>query len=254
MTLHPEQTTREIALQHPAAIPVFESLGIDYCCGGSKTLGEACQKAQVDWTRMVELLQTAEHPSVPEQPDWTRQELDRLTRHITDTHHGYVRSATMRLSDGLAKVIAKHGARHPEVREIGAVFGSLSRELSMHMMKEEHVLFPYIDALAESERGHRTPVTPPFGTVENPIRMMLAEHDEAGQWMEQIRTLSNGYRPPEDACPTYRGLYHGLAEFERDLHQHVHLENNILFPRALELEGRLLQPVIRHSEPSALHP
>jgi regulator of cell morphogenesis and NO signaling len=236
MTLNPEQTTREIAIRHPAAIPVFESLGIDYCCGGSKTLAEACKKAQVEWPRMVELLETADAPSVPEQIDWSRQRLDFLTWYIIDAHHGYVRRASLRLSHWLEKVVFKHGARHPEVCEIDTVFDALSRELAMHMMKEEHLLFPYIDGLVEVELGHRAAAAPPFGSAENPIQQMMAEHDNAGLLMAQIRALASAYQPPADACPTFRGLYHGLAEFERDLHQHVHLENNILFPRALELE------------------
>jgi regulator of cell morphogenesis and NO signaling len=165
--------------------------------------------------------------------------LDFLTWHIIDAHHSYVRRATMQIDHWLEKVVTKHGDRHPEVREIGTIFAALSRELSAHMMKEEHVLFTYIDDLVDTERKRRPAAVPPFGSVENPIQQMMAEHDGAGQWMAQIRTLSGGYEPPADACPTFRGLYHGLAEFERDLHQHVHLENNILFPRALELERRM---------------
>jgi regulator of cell morphogenesis and NO signaling len=240
MRFHPEQTTREVAIQHPEAIPVFEALGIDYCCGGSKTLGESCQAKQLEWTKLLKLLEAAEAPAAGSGTDWALEPLNALTWHIIDAHHRYVRSATLRIRHWLEKVVAKHGATHPEVLEVDAVFNTLAAELAMHMMKEEQILFPYIDSLARVDLDRCNPVEPRFGTVANPIQQMMAEHDDAGGNMARIHAFTGGYQPPADACPTFRGLYHGLAEFERDLHQHVHLENNILFPRALDVERRLL--------------
>ncbi len=240
MKFHPEQTTREVAIQHPEAIPVLESLGIDYCCGGSKTLGESCQAKQLEWAKVADLLEAAEAPALGSGTDWTREPLHALTWHIMDVHHRYVRSATLRIRHWLEKVVAKHGAKHPEVLEVDAVFNTLAAELAMHMMKEEQILFPYIDSLARAEGNQEEFDQLPFGTVANPIHQMMAEHDDAGRALAQIHALTNGYQPPADACPTFHGLYHGLAEFERDLHQHVHLENNILFPKAVELERRFL--------------
>ncbi len=238
MTLYQDQTTREIALRNPGAVPIFESLGIDYCCGGSRPLREACERAQVDWEHLVQLLQTVDAPPDPSAADWTAEPLDALTCHIVGQHHAYVRRTAPQIRQWLDKVVAKHGPAHPELEEIRALFTTLSEELFAHMMKEERILFPHLDRLAAAPAF--------FGSVEAPISRMLAEHDDAGDLLAKIRGLSQSYRPPENACPTYRALYHGLAEFERDLHQHVHLENNILFPRALEFERRLLAEEPEH--------
>ncbi|MEP7365304.1 MAG: iron-sulfur cluster repair di-iron protein [Acidobacteriota bacterium] len=231
MTLNQTQTTREIAIQHPEAVPVFESLGIDYCCGGTRTLGEACERADVDWDHLVELLNAVDAPPERARTDWAARRLDALTGHIVDTHHAYVRESTPRIHHWLEKVVAKHGAAHPELRDIQGLFGALSEELAAHMLKEERILFPALDRLAQGRwQGNMA------GNIEAPIQKMMAEHDDAGEALAKIRALTGNYQPPTNACPTYRALYHGLAEFERDLHQHVHLENNILFPAALDLE------------------
>jgi regulator of cell morphogenesis and NO signaling len=239
MTFNQDQTTREVAIQHPETVPVFESLGIDYCCGGTRTLGEACQRANVDWTELVERLQAVDTPSMRGEIDWTAQPLDELSRHIIDTHHAYIERNTPGIHRWLEKVVTKHGAAHRELAEIRRLFTALSNELAAHMMKEERILFPHFNRLAAAAR--QRPAAGMFlGSAELPIRQMCAEHDDAGELLAKIRKLSGGYQPPEDACPTYRALYHGLAEFERDLHRHVHLENNILFPRALALENQHL--------------
>jgi regulator of cell morphogenesis and NO signaling len=240
MTVNQDQTTREIAIQYPGAVPIFESLGIDYCCGGSRPLREACERAHADWEHVARLLQAVDTAHDPSASDWTAQPLDALTHHIVGQHHAYVRRTTPQIGQWLDKVVAKHGPAHPEVDKIRALFTTLSEELSTHMLKEERILFPHLECLVAAERGESAGVRALRGSVEAPIRRMLAEHDDAGEALAKIRVLSSGYQPPEDACPTYRALYHGLAEFERDLHQHVHLENNILFPRALDLEHRLL--------------
>jgi regulator of cell morphogenesis and NO signaling len=239
MTLSQDQTTREVAINHPETVPVFESLGIDYCCAGTRTLKEACERANVDLTHLIQRLQAAKSAPEPEAIDWAVQPLAELTRHIIATHHAYIAQNTPGIQRWLEKVVTKHGAAHRELAAIRSLFSSLSEELAAHMMKEERILFPHFDRLAAAARQPKV-AGAFFASAELPIRQMLADHDDAGAVLAKIRKLSGGYQPPKDACPTYRALYHDLAEFERDLHQHVHLENNILFPRALALENQKL--------------
>ncbi len=237
MTLTTEKTVREIAIENPATVRVFESLGIDYCCGGRRSLGEACERANVPMAKVLELIETAGRDSdVPGQDKWAEASLTSLVEHIVTQHHGFVRQEVARLQPLLDKVNRKHGETHPELRSIQELFGALSQELTAHMFKEEQVLFPYIQKLEMASRGEGALPGACFGSVQMPIARMLAEHDDAGALLVQIRALTGDYQAPQDACPSYRGLYHGLDEFERDLHRHIHLENNILFPRAVELE------------------
>ncbi|MGH9665827.1 MAG: hemerythrin domain-containing protein, partial [Bryobacteraceae bacterium] len=167
---------------------------------------------------------------------WTGEPLGSLTAHIVETHHGFVRRETPRIAFLLKKVVAKHGQTHPEIPQIEQLFIAVAQEFSTHMLKEEQVLFPYIDRL-ELANLQGKPAPPAFfGSVTRPIAHMVADHDDTGALFARIHELSNAYAPPSGACPTFRALYQGLAEFERDLHQHIHLENNILFPRAIEME------------------
>ncbi len=232
-----EKTVREIALENPSSIRVFESLGIDYCCGGRRPLSEACSHAKVDPGRVAELLERSVRDSqTPETGEWSAKPLRELAAHIVEKHHGYVRRETPRIEGLLAKVAAKHGPGHPEIAQIEQLFSAIGLELSTHMLKEEQVVFPYIERMERAvQAGDRVPVAF-FGSVKRPIAKMVAEHDDAGALLSQIRDLSNGYTAPRGACPTFMALYRGLEEFERDLHHHVHLENNILFPRAVEME------------------
>ena len=166
-------------------------------------------------------------------------DLSVLTRHIMDRHHGYVRSASPVLAGWLDRLVQRHGERHPELEAIRQTFGKLADDMSMHMMKEENILFPYINDLAVARaRGARTPPSP-FGTVLNPVRVMEADHALVGELLARLRTLSAGFVPPPDGCATYRLCFAELEAFERDLHQHMHLENSVLFPRAIELERSL---------------
>jgi regulator of cell morphogenesis and NO signaling len=232
-----EKTVREIALENPSSIRVFESLGIDYCCGGKKPLSDACSRANVDLSRVMELLAQAENePLAPEAAAWKNKPLGELIAHIVGTHHEYVRRETPRIGVLLAKVLTRHGADRPEIRQIEQLFLAISQELSTHMLKEEQVLFPHVERMERALRSGGPAPAAFFGTVKGPIANMVAEHDDAGALLARIRELSNGYQAPVGACPTYLGLYLALEEFERDLHQHVHLENNILFPRAVEME------------------
>jgi len=231
------QTVGELAAENPAATRVFEKLGIDYCCGGSRTLEEACQAAGVAVEDVQDALAKAAAAPPTEEHDWTTAALADLIAHIQDTHHQYTRAELARLAPLFDKVCGVHGPNHPELARMRATFGGLSQELLAHMMKEEVVLFPFIVRMEQAFLEKRAIPRPPFGTVQNPVAMMIHEHDGAGQALEDLRAASNGYNPPPDACISYRTLYQALAALEADLHQHIHLENNILFPRAIEMEA-----------------
>ncbi len=230
-----KKTVRELALEIPAATKIFEKLHIDYCCGGNRPLDEACRSVGVDVENVIKALESPE--SVSGNRDWATEPLGELVDHIRTTHHAYTREAIARIPLLLDKVCSKHGQNHPELSEIQAKFDALGAELSTHLMKEEMVLFPYIVRMEEAVLSGDPVIPPPFGTVRNPVRMMVAEHDGAGDLLREIRAASRDFVPPADACMTYQTLYRALEEFEADLHQHIHLENNILFPRALAMEN-----------------
>jgi regulator of cell morphogenesis and NO signaling len=223
-----EQTVREIAVANPASTRVFETLGIDYCCGGNRSLSIACALANVPLENVLRLLDEAALAPGDEVPDGAP--LRDLTRFIVERHHAYVRSESPRIQGLFTKVRAKHGPAHPELAQLDVLFAMLSQELAEHMLKEEKILFPYIQSL-----GHAS-TRACFATIESPIAVMIAEHENAGAILGQLRALSNGYQPAASACPSFQALYRALEEFERDLHRHVHLENNILFPRAIAAE------------------
>jgi len=168
--------------------------------------------------------------------DWQREMLGDLVAHIKSTHHKYTREEIARLGPLFVKVCSVHGQNHPELVEIRTTFAGLAQELTMHMMKEEMVLFPYIVRMEEAVLQHEPILPPPFGSVQNPVSMMKHEHDSAGAALRAMRQASSGYAAPPDACISYQTLFKALAEFEADLHQHIHLENNILFPRAIGME------------------
>ena len=241
MSIDTQRTVAEIALERPQSAAVFEKLGIDYCCGGRKPLAAACEAAGIDVNNVTNLLESAAGAAEPdtESGNWSDQSLAALISHIVEKHHAYCREECFRLEPLAAKVASKHGEHHPEVRQIHELFTSLRNELNMHMMKEEQVLFPYISALEDSVTRESAPPRAPFGTVQNPVRMMVQEHDDAGQALKDIRELSRNFSAPEGACTSFKALYQGLQAFEADLHQHIHLENNLLFPRAIALEEKV---------------
>lgn len=217
------------------AAAVFERFGIDFCCGGRRDLDEACRSAAVNPAEVVRALEAL--PSVTDDAtDVTQWRLDRLIDHIVSTHHEYVRTAMPAIQRHLARLVEVHGARHPELVRAAASFDTISRDLGQHMLKEEQVLFPYVRELAMTAVGGRH-YPSPFGTVENPIRMMEREHREAADELEIIRELTHGYVAPDDGCTTYEVCMAELQRFEHDLHRHVHLENNVLFPKAIALEN-----------------
>lgn len=236
------KTVRELALELPQATRVFERLGIDYCCHGERQLEEACALAHVEVEDVERSLADAEaRPAEPGQDNasWLRAPLFGLIAHIIQKHHYFVRRELRRIEPLLSRVIASHGEKHPELLEVQERFRALGDELIQHMLKEEQILFPYVTRLEECE-GRRQPMAPPqFGTVENPIRMMMHEHEGAGSALRTIRAKTDNYRLPDGACAGYETLFSALQDFEQDLHQHIHLENNILFPRALKLEEKM---------------
>ena len=233
-----ETRLADIVSADPRTAQVFERIGLDYCCQGHRTLRDATLDHHVAISEVIDEL-TALEPLTASESRAAWPDLTDLMRHIVTTHHRYVREHLPIIQGWLDKLAAKHGARHPELHEIRAEFEAMSAGLLQHMLKEENILFPFIEAIWASKlAGEARPGTP-FGTMLNPIRVMEAEHQEAGTRLTKIRALTNGYDAPADGCTTYRVCFAELARFEADLHQHVHLENHVLFPRALALEQGL---------------
>lgn len=231
------QNVREIALDHPHSIRIFEQLGIDYCCGGRKPLAEACVARNLSAVDVLAALNFAEKETALAGRDWTQASLRELIDHIVASHHAYVKRELPRLAVLAQKVVNRHGDTQAHLPALQNVLATLDDELTHHLAKEENILFPYIAGLeAVTESGSSLPDAC-FGTVANPIGMMTSEHDAAGELLAEIQRLSDNFTTPVGACPTYLAYYDGLKEFQQDLHQHIHLENNILFPRAIVLEA-----------------
>lgn len=231
-----DRTVRELASATPGAAHVFEEFGIDYCCGGERSLAQACSAAKVNLQEVAKALEKPQTQSGDR--DWQKATLSELAEHIVAKHHEYVRQEIQRLIPLSAKVAGVHGKNHPELEQIQSSFQSLAEELTTHLMKEERMLFPYIVQLELGAKSGYGPASLPFGTVKNPVRMMMMEHDSAGELLRKMREVSKNYNLPGDACMSFQMLYRALEEFEADLHQHIHLENNILFPRAIAIEAK----------------
>lgn len=232
----PQTTVREIALEQPATIRIFEKFGIDYCCGGRKPLAQACEERSLDLQTVLAAIESASHGANEPSPEWGSASLESLCEHIVRIHHEYVRREIPRLWQLAQKVVARHGDTQPELVRIQELIRQAGEDLIQHLGKEEQILFPSIVNMERNRSTCGPPSLGCFGSVRNPIRVMMAEHDAAGEAMAQMRRLSHDFTPPDGACPTYCGFYQALSEFEGDLHGHVHLENNILFPRAIEMD------------------
>jgi len=219
---------------------VFQKFGLDFCCGGQKTVKEACDKKGISALEVESAIALVDNTQKNKKQDFNSWDLDFLADYIVNTHHKYVSEAIPMLNILSSKVAKVHGKNHPEVIALAKFYNAVADELLQHMPKEEGVLFPYIKKIAQAKREGTQLARPAFGSIENPIRMMESEHISAGENMQKVNNLSNAYTPPEDGCSSYRVLFAKLAEFEQDLHEHIHLENNILFPKALELERELL--------------
>ncbi len=234
-----DQTVGEIVSKDYRKAEVFKKYGIDFCCGGKRTLSQVCKSKNVDLNALKkDLLAIDKQPSMPSQ-DFNSWNLDFLCDYVVNTHHKYVVKAMPLIFEYTQKVERAHGDTQPEVVEIANIFIKVMEEFNLHMMKEEKVLFPYIKELAIAKENEKPIHLPHFGSIQNPIEMMELEHDHVGELMSSIRTLSNNYTAPAGACTTYKLAYAKLQEFENDLYQHIHIENNILFPRAIELENEI---------------
>lgn len=233
-----DKTVGKMVAEDYRKAEVFKRHGIDFCCGGAIPLSQACEEKNVNFDTVQAELDEIDNRQAPAEEDFESWELDDLVDHIVDVHHAYVKRSNPTIREFVNRVKLVHGENKPNVSEISDRFDALAEELDMHMHKEEMILFPYIKQMVEAKEAG-TSLAPPFGTVQNPINMMLAEHDSAGNELEMIQKLTEDYTPPKGACGTHKVSYGQLKEYADDLMRHIHLENNILFPKALELEKEL---------------
>ena len=239
MTITENKTVAQVVSENIKAAHVFKKHGIDFCCGGGISIEKACEKNNVDFNALVDdLLIVDEKPN--RGLDYNNWDLNFLMGHIINIHHSYVEESSQILLQYAEKVATVHGHHYTEVIEINNLIKDVVSELASHMKKEELILFPYIKQLVEAELAGIQAPLPQFGSVNNPIKMMEIEHENAGDVFKTIAKLSNNYTPPEEACNTFRAFYAMLDEFEQDLHQHIHLENNILHPKAKALEIKIM--------------
>lgn len=215
---------------------VFKKHGLDFCCNGNHSIAAACEKKAIQPAALIEVLQQVTAQSSEPVIDYNSWPLDLLADYIEKKHHRYVTEKIQEIYPFLGKVTKVHSDRHPELIEVESLFNECAGELAMHMKKEELMLFPFIRKMVNAPNG---PVQAPFGTVQNPIQVMMQEHEAEGDRFYKIAKLTDHYTPPADACNTYRVTLALLKEFEEDLHLHIHLENNILFPKAIILEQKL---------------
>lgn len=226
-----DRTVGEIAAEVPAAIGIFEKYRIDYCCGGRRPLIDACSEAGISVDEFRDALATAS--IAPDAAiDFTQRTLTELHTYLVTRYHVHAREELDTLGRLAAKVLSVHGARHRELESVAALVDGLVQDMLPHMMKEEMILFPYVERL----ENEATPPSSCFGTIENPIRQMLYEHESVGDLLRALRTATGGFIAPDDGCFSYRELYNRLAAFEKETHEHIHLENNVYFPRAVQLE------------------
>lgn len=218
---------------------VFKQHGIDFCCKGNRTITEVCDNKKVTDTTLINQLNEVMQTQTDGQIDFKSWPIDLLADYIEKRHHRYIIEKTPQLLQYLRKVASVHGEHHPELKEIEEHFKSSAAELAMHMKKEELILFPAVRKMMQTKQNNQLHETPHFGSVNNPIAMMMTEHETEGDRFSTIAELTNNYTPPADACNTYRVSFALLQEFENDLHAHIHLENNLLFPKAIALEKEL---------------
>jgi regulator of cell morphogenesis and NO signaling len=234
------QIIGELVAKDYRTASVFKKYSIDFCCQGNRTIQEACVKKNIDSKKVLEDLDSMMQAKSESTTDYQSWPLDLLADYIEKKHHRYVQEKTLEIQPYLDKICNVHGERHPELFEIKEEFNASAVELAAHMKKEELILFPFIRKMTKAKLENTKVDASHFGTVKNPIQMMMDEHTVEGNRFRKIEELGNNYTPPQDACNTYRVSFALLKEFEQDLHLHIHLENNILFPKAIELEKELI--------------
>lgn len=230
---------KDIVMESAGAARVFEEMGIDYCCGGAMTLSEACRAAGRDPAEVIRAIEASSANSQEDTTDWGAAPASDLIGHIVQKHHAYCRRQNSLIGSLFEKVVQAHGARHPEFRSMQSLFSRMEKELSMHLVKEESVLFPLVIEMERAVKERQPIPQPAFGGIGNPIHMMIREHEDSGSELKEMSLLSRGYEPPDDACNATRSLFQNLKEFEQDMHRHIYLENYILFPRAEAMEDQL---------------
>ncbi len=238
-----EKSIGQIVAEDYRIAQIFKNHKIDFCCQGNRSIKEAAEKNKIEAQVLIDEINALQQETKESAVDYKTWPLDLLADYIEKKHHRYVEEKIPVLKPYLEKLCRVHGDRHPELFEITEHFNKSAGELSAHMKKEELILFPIIRKMVQAKQTGTKLDKPPFGTVQNPIQMMMMEHETEGERFRLIDELSNNYTPPQDACNTYRVTYALLQEFENDLHQHIHLENNILFPKAAELEKELIDAV-----------
>lgn len=226
------ETVRKIVTEHPETIPVLERLGIDYCCGGERTLAEACAASKVDPATVTDAIGRGVQKADPLQKHWPQAPFNEITDYIVQHHHAFEREQSERIVRLAATVERVHGENHPELSEVRSIFDGMALDMQQHFESEEEVLFPH---LVKLESDNQVICPPGFSHVDKPIREMMQDHDQTGNALHRLRKITRNYSLPDDACASYAELFRSLEAFEQDVHQHVHLENNILFPRALEM-------------------
>jgi regulator of cell morphogenesis and NO signaling len=231
---------KDLVTENFHAAELFEKLGIDFCCRGNRPLREALNEKQISEAKFLEELNRVNQSASADNQRYSEWDLNFLAQYIVNNHHGYVKNSIPVITAHIEKVLNAHGKKYPYIEEVQKEFSLVANEMINHMAKEEKILFPLIRYLVDTKNFGEKPKNAGYGTIRNPIRQMESEHVSAGGAMERIRNLTSGYSLPADACTTFRVTFEELNEFESDLHKHVHLENNILFPRAIELEETLM--------------
>jgi regulator of cell morphogenesis and NO signaling len=239
MNIQENQIIGELVAQDYRTAAVFKSFGIDFCCKGNRTINEVCESRNIEPVLLIENLEQVIVNQENRITDYQSWRIDLMADYIEKKHHRYVEEKTLEIKPYLDKICKVHGDRHPELFEINEHFIATTGELAQHMKKEELIIFPFVRKMMKAEQEDLKIAAPHFGTIQNPIQMMMDEHTTEGDRFRKIEELSNNYTPPQDACNTYSVTFALLKEFEQDLHLHIHLENNILFPKAIELEKQL---------------
>ncbi|WP_425391090.1 iron-sulfur cluster repair di-iron protein [Ekhidna sp.] len=239
MTISSQQIIGELVAKDYRTASIFKKRNIDFCCNGDRTIEEACDLKNININEVIDELNEVMNDSGTSTDYIAKLAPEDLADYIIEKHHTYVERRLPEIKTYLKKVAAVHGEHNPELIKIRDLFEASSGELAKHMKKEEMILFPFIRKMAKAKTSGEPLDAPHFGTAENPIRMMKEEHANEGERFSEIAKLSGNYSPPTHACNTYRVSYAMLREFEEDLHRHIHLENNILFPKALEMEKEL---------------